>query len=339
MSKCILDHMQWYTDPAAKEKDEPGLTHTYMSSLATVLAGIDSDIDPIRLMGAGGFAFRTFINEIFCPSAFSIFKFTSILPEVVEQSGHTCKYISRLWEQDAIEKERRNEAHQAIVQSIDGGRAAISWDVWDTEWGVIIGYDDDDRLFHTLTWQGNRSTMLYESLGQNGVDILSVAIPGDKNQRSQKEIIRKSLETAVRHWDQKEWTDRPAYQNGHEGMRLWGTLFERWKLLTDAGKADRINDALPHLAFYTANVNTAAKCYARDYLAAIADGDSHLMNASTLYGEAAKKLLPVWHFFRGGKQPSSDNLSEFIERVRAATEAEDKAIKKMKEWVGNNSMR
>jgi hypothetical protein len=128
--------------------------------------------------------------------------------------GLRCHYVARLWKEEALEKERREAAHEAIVEGIERGAAAVVWDVHDAEWGLVVGYDRERSRYDTLTCKGETAALAFEKLGRNGIDILSVAIPGGPNGRTREEVVCRSLQAAVAHTEGKEWTDRPAYQDG-----------------------------------------------------------------------------------------------------------------------------
>ena len=116
-----LEDISRYVDSNAKSREEPGIRHSYMASLATSLNYVTGELDPVWLMGGSAFAFRIFINKVMCPSAMSVFDFSAILPEVVEQAGCQCTYVSRLWDQESQEKQKREQAHAEIVKAIDRG--------------------------------------------------------------------------------------------------------------------------------------------------------------------------------------------------------------------------
>ena len=78
------------------------------------------------------------------------------------------------------------------------------------------------------------SSQEFGKLGQNNIKILSVAIPGEPNQRSREEIIHNSLRAAVAHAEQKEWADRPDYANGLPAYDMWALTHERWAMILDA---------------------------------------------------------------------------------------------------------
>ena len=207
MNSNKLENLEHYVDTLSPEKNEPGIQHSFMSSLATTLNYISGGLEPVWFMGSSAFAFRIFVNETMCPSAMRIFPFHRILPETIEQAGYNCKYIERMWDESEKEEEKRLEAHEAIVEAIDAGTPAIVWDIYDVEWGLIIGYDDRQKSYFTLSHQGKPSSLPYTRLGQNGIDILSVSIPGEPNSRNREKVIINALNAAISHADGQEWTD------------------------------------------------------------------------------------------------------------------------------------
>ncbi|MHC4946256.1 MAG: hypothetical protein ACYTG7_24855, partial [Planctomycetota bacterium] len=294
---------------------------------------VEAKVDPVWLMGSSAFAFRIFVNEIMCPSAMSIFKWSTLLPEAVEHAGRQCIYISRLWDEGEKEEAKRAEAHEAIVQGIDEGRPAVAWDVADAEWGLIIGYDEKRKSYDTLTCKGKPDELAYDKLGKNGIDVLSVAIPAGPNERSQEEIILKSLHAAVAHAEQKEWMDRPKYQDGLPAYDLWGLLLDRWIQILQAGRAKEIKVDILHFSAYYAAHYYSARCYARDYLNAVSSGIYILKHAALSYKKVASSLAPLWEFFSKGEPPKANDLFELRESLRSAREAEALGIEQIKEYL------
>jgi hypothetical protein len=284
-------------------------------------------------MGTSAFAFRIFINEVMCPSAMSVFDWSTILPEAVEQYGHHCVYTSRLWDEGDKEEEKREAAHAVIIEGIDRGAPAVVWDIAGHEWGLIVGYDNNKQTYHTLTHQGESSSLPFEKLGRNGIDILSVAIPGQPNGRGREEVILRSLKAALTHAEQKEWMDRPTYQDGLPAFDLWALLYDRWALILAHGKGDRIPSDIPrHAAYYAAHYYSA-RCYARDYLHSIANGNETLRRAAASYEDVASLLQPVWDHARTLTKPDSKALSRMAENIRSAKAAEQEGISHMRDYV------
>lgn len=53
--------------------------------------------------------------------------------------GHSCVYVSRLWKELEKEKEKKQEAHRAVLDGIDRGVPA--YDPWATlldRWAMLI---------------------------------------------------------------------------------------------------------------------------------------------------------------------------------------------------------
>jgi hypothetical protein len=304
-----------------------------MASLATALHHLHGTLDPVWLMGSSAFAFRINVSEVLCPSAMSIFNWSADLPAAVEQAGYECQHIARFWDEEDREGERRSEAHAAMLAAIDEGVPTVVWDVHDVEWGLVIGYNEDTRTYATLTHQGQPSSLPYDRLGRNGIDILSVVIPGEPSDRTRDEAVRHSLTAAIAHAKGKEWTERPAYQNGLAGYDLWATVFERWALLVEAGKAPKIPPDMPNHAAYYARHYYSARCYARDYLQAIAGGEADLRHASLAYGRAAASLRPMCEAFPGTRTPNAEFLRSLAASVRNAMAAERQGLEHIGKYL------
>jgi hypothetical protein len=333
MSCNRLENIEWYVDRKAEEHGEPGIYHSYMASLATAINHVAGSLDPAWLVGSSGFAFRSFINQVFCPSAMSIFKWSDVLPEAMEQAGYECRYISRMWEDGVLEEQRKEEAHAAIVEGIGRGVPAVVWDVADVEWGLIVGYDDDRESYDVLSYVGRSSSLPYTKLGKNGIDVLSVAIPGEANRRGREEVVLNSLKVAVAHADGEEWTERPNYQNGLAGLDLWGTMYDRWATLIGAGKGENLPLDLIDWAGYYAGHHYSARCYARDYLEAVAGESEPLRQAASSYATVACHLRPVWEHACEKRPAERVVLSSLADHIRDARLSEARAIDCIREHV------
>lgn len=172
-----------------------------------------------------------------------------------------------MWNETDPKETKRKEAHHLIVEDIERGVPAIVWDLSDAEWGLIIGYDNEQESYHILSFQEKESSLHFDRLGRNGIDILSVTIPGNPNMGSRNETVLNSLRTAVSYAEWKEWIDeRSKYQNGIAAFALWASIFEKWAWILDASKGDRIKSDTLDYADYYAGHYYSARCYARDYL-------------------------------------------------------------------------
>jgi hypothetical protein len=338
MAGVELGDVVWYTDRNAEQRAEPGVCHSFMASLATAINYIAGDLDPVWLMGSSSFAFRIMVNENLCPSAMSIFNWLVILPEAVENSGYSCTYISRMWEEGDKEAERREQAHVAIIDGLNAGRPAIAWDVSDAEWGLIIGYDDGRRVYHALSNTGKPVTLASDRLGRNGINILSVTIPQAPNGRTREEMIINSLRAAVNHAEEKEWMDRPKYRDGLPAYDQWSLIYDQGAMIADAGRGQNLpKDVLQFASYYAAHY-CSARCYARDYLRMIGNGEPHLAEAAGHYDRVATFLKSVWESASQMKKLDDAALLRAISRsIKEAGAAEKEGIEEIKAYLASKS--
>ena len=159
-----------------------------------------------EIVASRGFAFRMWVSPDLCPSATSMWQFDR-QKNWVERGGISCQYIERMWGQEDVEEERRQEAVQLIRQSIDSGIPVISWDIVVCEWGLITGYDDESETFAVLPITGQEGEMAYSQLGKREIPILSVLAVTGKAEQSQEEIVRETLDIAKNHLLGNEWCE------------------------------------------------------------------------------------------------------------------------------------
>lgn len=333
MSSLKLNDIRWYTDQSALSKGEPGIRHSFAASLATAVNFIEGKLDPARLMGATGFAFRINAHEIMCPSAMSVFSFTDILPEAVEQLGYDCYYIGRGWNESELENERRSQAHELITSAIKNNMPAIVWDIADAEWGLIIGFNDENQTYHTLNCKGAGGQLPYPRLGNNGVNILSVTIPGNHNGRTENEIIRSSINMAVDHAGQKEWNDRPTYQDGLPAYDRWGEAFDKWMMLIKAGKIDNIEADICGFAKYYAEHYYSARRYAGEYLRNLMGRDILIAKASQGFSEIAESLKSVWELTPEKPDTEIERITLIKNHLKKAKRKETACIALLEQYL------
>lgn len=328
MTARKLEHVRWYRDEAARQRGEPGLYCSFIGALASVLDHLGRPVDPAWLMGASGWAFRITAHKALCPSATSVFDWGEILPDSVAQAGYEAQHVFRFWCEPEREKERRLQAQAAIIAGIDRGVPAIVWDIGLPEWGLITGYDDAAQTYDTLSCLGEEGALPFAALGQREIKILSVSVVGESNGRPRQAVVRRSIETAVRHAEQGEWIDRPDYQDGLPA-------FEQWAQALENAEPDETPDMSPG---YYASTYYGARCYARDYLRALADDDAvsgadDLAAAADAYARVAERLRPVWQAL--GDCPPLDSVDRpaLADAIRAAGTAEATAVARLKAYL------
>lgn len=336
MSTIDLQNVTRYLDTESLARGEPGLRHSWVSSLATVLHHITGSLDPVELMGATGFAFRFWVSEVLCPSAQSVFAWQSLLPESVEQTGYHCSHITRFLHEMADEEAKRQLARTAIQRSLERDIPVIAWDIADAEWGVICGCNEPADVYHALDWKGDEVELPAMRLGRNGIDNLSIVIVERPNSRTQDEIFRNALHAAVQHAHSREELERPAYADGLAAFEMLKTNWRRWAMLIDAGKAGNIGVDLYGMARYCISHVFSARCYARDYLERHSGESKVLKDAAEQYGRVASSFGKIWTVLEDADDLSARQLRDFSEITDAALEHEKKAVKAIESFLAED---
>lgn len=119
-------------------------------------------------------------------------------------------YVERLWGQEDLEEERRNEAVQMIRESIDRGVAAVVWDLSGSEWGLATGYDEEKQIFYTLKINGNEEQISYTQLGKLSIPILSVLTITGRTNKESGQIVADTKALAAGHLRGREWCDNAS---------------------------------------------------------------------------------------------------------------------------------
>ena len=203
-SQSIQFPVSWEEVP-----DSTGFLFSFAKSLACAVQSSPYASLAKEVVASSGFAFRMWARPDLCPSAFSIWEFAR-QKEWVENSGLLCAYTDRLWGQDALEESRRLQAKEQILSSLEKGIPAICWDIGLPEWGLITGYDDSRKLFHTLAVTGEKGELPYERLGKGDIPILNVLTITGFRERSEEEILYGTLKMAAAHLRGEEWSENAS---------------------------------------------------------------------------------------------------------------------------------
>ncbi|MCK8060110.1 MULTISPECIES: hypothetical protein [unclassified Fusibacter] len=215
-----LENIQWQSNDFA---------HTFIRSLHTSLyyAGMNESI--AQVAGRSGFAFRTIVHKELCPSAMSVFDW-DLLKEASKNCGVEVDVVTRLWHEDELEPQRREEAVSIIKRAIDRHVPTVAWDLTVPEWELVTGYDDQLKRFDCLSVMNKEATLEYDKLGRREIPILFVMAPGKANGITAEAALKRALQMAVDHSLEKEFCERPDYQDGHKAYELWakalGTIKE-----------------------------------------------------------------------------------------------------------------
>lgn len=263
------------------------------------------------IIASSGFAFRMWVAPDLCPSATSIWEFKKQKPWI-ENGGLLCDYVERLWGEEAVEEERRLQAVELVKKSIDGGCAAVVWDISGCEWGCITGYNDETRFFAALKINGEESTVPYDSLGRLELPILSVAAVTGEVPKNPETLLADTKKLALAHLEGKEWCDNA------KGLAAYDTLigFVREKLTADTWW---------NLEYYLGTY-AALKWYAWKFFAKYGEGK---------LAEDYRKIHEAWQeaFELKCVSVASDSAvrEKIVHLLESARQLESVAAEKMKE--------
>ncbi len=279
---------------------EPGeIPFSFTHALASSLQAMGCTLDRKIITGASGFAFRIWVEKEQCPSAMSMFDFVSLLRAGVEFCGYSCTHITRLWDQESMEAERREQAYTAIKSAVDDGRAPIAWDIGIPEWGLIAGYDDEKQEYETIDCRGIRGTMPYTQLGKREIPILSVTIPNRSTGEHLRDLAPRTVAMAICHAHGLEVSWGNAA--GLAAYPAWAKLI---KNLDQTGFNSQ---------YYAATYAHLRSCAAA-YLHYLAAENPKFMPAAQIYERVAEQLMAV----RGARSDPSFPTPALLDKMESA---------------------
>lgn len=185
--------------------DTTGYLFSLMKCLSASLSSSEYRAYAEDIVASSGFAFRMWVDgKGLCPSATSIWNFQK-QKEWVENGGLTCEYVQRMWDEDALDEERRLAAIEMIERSIDAGVAPVGWDLSGCEWGLVTGYDAESQVLQLLTISGTEKTLPYEKLGRLDIPILSVLTVTGQMPKTAAQLVADTKKLAASHLRGEEW--------------------------------------------------------------------------------------------------------------------------------------
>jgi len=296
-------------------EDSTGFLFSFAKSLAAAVKNSPYSELYEDVVATSGFAFRMWVDpEKLCPSATSIWDFES-QKKWVENCGLICNYIGRYWDQDDIEKERREKAIEIIRESINRGIPAVSWDIGIPEWGLVIGYNDDENSFEVLSVQGDYLNMPYDVLGKREVPILSVLTLAGKSDKSHERIYHDALKIAISHLKGNEWCG--GNKSGLEAYPALISFFD-----------DKFSQDLSWNMEYCLGTYGALKSYASRYFEKA--GSAELAG---LYKRVHDNWIKAFNIKRHEDVNDRNVRERIIGLLKDSCECEEKALEKMEKAV------
>lgn len=96
-------------------------------------------------------------------------------------------------------RDYQREAVKTVISSLDRGVAVI---YWIPEFGVIHGYDDEDRIFYVQNgYSAQSSVVLYDNFGLNFTPFWYIQLLGEQVKVTRETMVLGALRLAIHDWD------------------------------------------------------------------------------------------------------------------------------------------
>jgi hypothetical protein len=222
-----------------------------------------------------------------------------------------------------------------IHETIDVGVPAISWNLFEPEFGLIYGYDDEKQLFHAKDMSQD-DTIPYTKFANPKIPLLFLITISESLPHSKYEMIRMALDMIVDHARGREWNHifKDRYVMGLAG-------YEAWIKVMEERKADELGNA------YNVGVVGDAREFAAQFLRELAlkwDGTNiverkvreYAKEAAVHYDAVAAlfaELREMFPFPQGGTPKDPETADRAIALLKQALEAETKGVAALEQFL------
>ncbi|MEK3877264.1 hypothetical protein [Paenibacillus sp. FSL M7-0420] len=151
------------------------------------------------LSGLSGMAFKFTVHEKLLPLSVTAYgQWGTEHSAAADNLGIFFQYDGGRTRHDSFGEYQRI-AIDNVKQSLDRSRACI---YWIPEFGVIHGYDEDDRVFYVQDgWSGETQVVLYDNFGLNFTPFWFYQYVGDGVNIPLHEAVLESLRLALEDWE------------------------------------------------------------------------------------------------------------------------------------------
>ncbi|WNC15616.1 RNA polymerase sigma factor [Brevibacillus brevis] len=199
------------------------------------------------VMGLSGHAFRlTVVPEQIHIAGPTMFPFNEVLQQGLRNMGFSSHVVNdfkpgenigvnanfvdpSLLGAKAREKRELSQmlprALELIHRSIDRGYPVAAWDLFIPEFGLIYGYDDEQKQLHAGDNCGHNATIAYDHLGRGLMEDLFVLTLGEAVETDQRQMLIGALQMAIEHYRGTE--PGCGAVNGLEAYAKWLEAFEK----------------------------------------------------------------------------------------------------------------
>lgn len=200
------------------------------------------------VMGLSGHAFRlTVVPEGIHIAGPTMFDFTKVLQQGLRNIGFESSAINEGKAADgpalnanlvdpallSVSARKKREIAQALPEalelihrSIDRGHPVLAWDLFIPEFGLIYGYDDEQKLLYAADNCGHDQTIAYEDLGRGLIEELFVLSVREPIQTNQHSMLKQAIQSALHHYREQEDSSCNEVVNGLAAYTVWKEAYE-----------------------------------------------------------------------------------------------------------------
>ena len=216
---------------------------------------------------------------------------------------------------------------------MDQGYPVLAWDIFFPEFGLLYGYDDDQRLLFADEC-GRQDTLSYENLGRSVLEEIFVLALGESFEVTMQEQLRKSLRMILDHYEGREINSPSESVRGIKAYDVWCDAF-RGRKVEPNGNA------------YNIAVIMDGRKYAGEFLKEVMtswpQAEETDIRVRSLLGEAAElyvhiadnfsKLHQLYPFPQGGEPNEPSNAQQSIGLLETIKTKELRAVEILRETL------
>ena len=284
--------------------------------------------DIAELAGLTGLAFQFVVHESFCPSSVTVYDWAAVHFAAMDRIGVYTDCLSAVLQPGLnTADDLQEDAVKRIRESIDRGRGVVLWAPTPLlEFGIITGYDDEERIFSVIDCINTHpDPLLYDNLGRGEVPMLYLQRFFSRRQVDEEKLHRDALCAGVFSW--RSIHPDPRYGRG---LQAYDNMLSSLK----ARNFDPFGTGYC-LAVYADAKNAASgfiKKAAASGLINGLDGVSERMERTASHFRAAADLVP----FRGpqGTTVDPEKIPDLIKHLKECRRLEQEVMDELADRLG-----
>lgn len=279
----------------------------------------------IDVMGYTAHAFRIIIDrDAVEVGSYSAFNWPLYHAQQLHNLGFTVQTLGRP-NHIPPTPEELEEAIASIQTSLDNGVPALSWDLFIPEWGLIYGYDDENKVLRCRDVRKD-GDLPYEKLGRGEVTEMYVLTITGSHPVDKRTMLKGALQMAVTHAKYVEREDE-SHRVGLDAYEAWIEAFTK-RTVDPFGNGVNTGKVWDERVFATEfllelSLNWIGDTPQDDRLRILAK------DASEQYGAVAERLAEMRDMFpfpHGGDPNSKEQAERAVTLLNEAKTAETAGV-------------